>query len=265
MAESPAESDSELVELVRQKHEQLKNGDYFALLGVARTADPAAIKNAYFVLAKQLHPDVIARQNLEALARPAVEVFKGLSEAYATLTDRRRRVEYEARTADGKAAPTAAEKVQRDAISESRIWYHKGMLLLQRRAHSEAESCFRKAVEYDQKNPRLMDSLGWAVMNNEAKPQGPRLEEARQWFQKALDLSPEDSTGEPSYYMALYFKATGDTQKQRHYLQDCLGANPRHVDALREQRLLSMRARKKNESPLMQGIQKLIDRFQKKA
>ncbi len=263
MAEPSSDADRPVEDLVREKHAQLKSGDYFALLGVPRTADLAEVKNAYFSLAKVLHPDAIARQQLTDLARPAVEVFKGLTDAYAVLSDRRRRLEYEATLQAGGQAAKEQDKVQRDAASEARIWYHKGTLLLQRRAHAEAETCFRKAIELDPMNRKLLTGLGWAVMNNEAKPMEPRLEEARQWFQRALDFENEDPTGDPFYYMALYHKARGDANKQRSFLSQCLAANPKHVDALREQRLLALRSRRKApESPILLGIQKLIDRFQ---
>jgi curved DNA-binding protein CbpA len=262
MADTPPESGQTLVELIVEKHLEMKTGDYFALLGVPRTADTATIKNAYFVLAKQLHPDVIARQNIPEVSRQAVEVFKGLSEAFAVLTDRRRRLEYEAKSSDGK--PTVEEKTKRDAASEAKIWYHKGMLLLQRRAHAEAEACLRKSVELDKENPKMLDALGWAVMNNEAKPMAPRLEEARQWFERAMGSPMQDQSGDPYYYMALYHKARGELGKQRTCLMDCLAVNPRNVDAVREQRLLSMRARKKNQSNLFSGFTKLIDNFKKK-
>jgi len=264
MTDAPPGPDQAIAELVREKHAQLQDGDYFALLGVPRDADAATVKAAYFALAKQLHPDMIARQNLTDLAKPAVDVFRGLSDAYATLTDRRRRAEYMARTADGKAPATAQERVQRDAASEARIYFHKGTLLLQRRLHAEAEVCFRKAVELDGKNAKLLVSLGWAVMNNEARPLEPRLEEARQWYEKALESPNQDASGDPYYYMALYYKARGNAAKQRSYLQDCLSVNNRHVDASREQRLLAMRARKRAESPLMKQLQGLIDKYMKK-
>jgi curved DNA-binding protein CbpA len=264
MTDTAPESERPIADLVREKHAQLAGGDYFALLGVSRDADPTAIKAAYFGLAKLLHPDMIARLNLAELEKPAVEVFKGLSEAYATLIDRRRRVEYMARTADGKALPTAQEKVQRDAASEARIYFHKGTLMLQRRVHAEAEACFRKAVELDPKNSKFMVNLGWAIMNNDAKPLEPRLEESRQWIERALESPNQDASGDPYYYMALYYKARGDAVRQRSFLQDCLSINNRHVDALREQRLLAMRARKRPESPLMKQIQAFIDKYKKK-
>jgi tetratricopeptide (TPR) repeat protein len=98
-------------------------------------------------------------------------------------------------------------------------------------------------------------------MNNEAKPLAPRLEEAKKWFEKALESPSQDSSGDPYYYLALYYKALGDSAKQRLCLQDCISINPRNVEALREQRLLSMRARKKGESQFFKSIQKMISKY----
>lgn len=266
MADEGPVTDPSIPDLIREKQKHLQSGDWFALLGVPQGSDPAAIKNAYFQLARLLHPDSLSRQNLGDLAKPALEVFKGLSEAYATLTDRRRRLEYEARMAQGQAKPLSSqEKVQRDAVSEARIWYHKGSLLMQRRVVDEAEACFRKAVELDPKAGRYQAILAWAVMNNEAKPLQPRLEEARQWLQRVLENTSDDTSGDAYYYMAMYHKAKGEDGKQRTLLQDCLNVNGKHVDALREQRLMSLRARKRKESPLEKGIRELIERFQKKS
>lgn len=67
--------------------------DYYAVLGVAKDADAAAIKKAYRKLARDLHPDKNPG-NAEAEAR-----FKDVSEAYDVLSDAAKRKEYdEART-----------------------------------------------------------------------------------------------------------------------------------------------------------------------
>ncbi|KQS58752.1 molecular chaperone DnaJ [Geodermatophilus sp. Leaf369] len=63
--------------------------DYYAALGVAKDADPAAIKKAYRALARDLHPDKNPG-NDAAEAR-----FKEVSEAYDVLSDPTRRSEYD--------------------------------------------------------------------------------------------------------------------------------------------------------------------------
>src|SRR5438270_9710945 len=62
--------------------------DYYAVLGVPRTADEKQIKSAYRKLARKYHPDV----NKDAGAE---EQFKRVSEAYEVLSDTEKRAQYD--------------------------------------------------------------------------------------------------------------------------------------------------------------------------
>ena len=63
--------------------------DFYAVLGVPKEADDAAIKKAYRKLARKLHPD----QN--AGDPKAEERFKEIGEAYAVLSDPDERHQYD--------------------------------------------------------------------------------------------------------------------------------------------------------------------------
>ncbi|NNL65531.1 MAG: J domain-containing protein, partial [Myxococcales bacterium] len=63
--------------------------DPYEVLGVARDAEPGAIKKAYRKLARQLHPDVNPGDAV------AEERFKQVSEAYAVLSDEDKRKNYD--------------------------------------------------------------------------------------------------------------------------------------------------------------------------
>lgn len=63
--------------------------DPYEVLGVARDAEPGAIKKAYRKLARQLHPDVNPGDSV------AEERFKQVSEAYAVLSDEDKRRNYD--------------------------------------------------------------------------------------------------------------------------------------------------------------------------
>jgi molecular chaperone DnaJ len=60
--------------------------DYYDILGVAKGADPASLKNAYRKLAKQYHPDCDGGSETK---------FKELNEAYAILSDPEKRAAYD--------------------------------------------------------------------------------------------------------------------------------------------------------------------------
>ena len=62
--------------------------DYYAVLGVARTADAQTLKKAYRTQAKQWHPDVNKASGAEAR-------FKEVARAWEVLSDPRRRQEYD--------------------------------------------------------------------------------------------------------------------------------------------------------------------------
>jgi len=78
------------------RHHQRRNGslvvradaDYYATLGVSKTADKAEIKSAYRKLARQFHPDVNKEPGAE-------QKFKDISNAYEVLSDDEKRSIYD--------------------------------------------------------------------------------------------------------------------------------------------------------------------------
>jgi curved DNA-binding protein len=66
----------------------MKYKDYYAILGVERSASPDDVKKAYRRLARKYHPDVSKEPDAE-------ERFKEVAEAYETLKDPEKRAAYE--------------------------------------------------------------------------------------------------------------------------------------------------------------------------
>ena len=69
--------------------------NFYAVLGVAESADAETIKQAYRKLANQCHPDTHPGD------RKAEERFQKVSEAYSVLGDENKRREYDKKTAAG--------------------------------------------------------------------------------------------------------------------------------------------------------------------
>jgi len=87
---------------------------YHELLGVARDADPKAIKRAYFTLSKRFHPDRYFRRQIGSFRGRLERIFKKLAEAYELLSDPLTRAEversFEARPAAEAPRPAPAPR-----------------------------------------------------------------------------------------------------------------------------------------------------------
>jgi molecular chaperone DnaJ len=81
--------------------------DYYDVLGVARSATPDQLKQAYRRLALQWHPD--RNQSPESTDR-----FREIAEAYAVLSDEAKRRAYDERGHAGVSEQWTAEEVMRD-------------------------------------------------------------------------------------------------------------------------------------------------------
>lgn len=77
--------------------------DYYGVLGVARTASSAEVKKAYRKLARKHHPD------LNPGDKSAEARFKEIQEAYAVLSDPKKRAQYDQFGVAGDRPPSGGE------------------------------------------------------------------------------------------------------------------------------------------------------------
>lgn len=259
----PANNANEtLKEFIDKKLKFLADNELYSLLGIPNNSSSAEIRDAYFRLAKQLHPDSIIKAGLGDIQPQALEVFKGIANAYRILGDPRKKGEYDAvwaRAAGINSTPIEV-KTRKDAVAEGRIHFHKASLLMKRYVWDEASVCIKKAIDLDPKNVEYLYSLGWCVMQNEKLPRARRYDEAKGWFDRAIQA--EAPTADAYYYLSLYYKAVNDLPKQRLALQDALTFDPKHMPSLRERRLMNIRQKNKNQhTDLFASIKKFIEKL----
>lgn len=93
--------------------------DYYAVLGVARTATDAEIKAAFRRLARRLHPDAQTGGRNDALERQ----FKAVARAYETLGRPSRRRAYDTRRARGRFGEPGSDGPATYAVDRGPLYH----------------------------------------------------------------------------------------------------------------------------------------------
>lgn len=247
----------DLKSLVAEKVRAVQNKDYFELLGISADASKPEVQKAYFDLAKQLHPDKLAKFDLGEHEADAAKLFKELSDAYNTLMDPRRRARYVDENPAHGTGPVETASIPDSTVEllamnpgdpdinqkeAAKIFYHKGSMQLKKGAFSDAERLLLRALEADPDSGRYALQLGWAIFQSPERTEKKRLAESRTYLETAVGKDPENP--EAHYYMARWFKQSGDMDACRKHLKLALSKRENYIEAKRELRLLDMRAKK---------------------
>jgi curved DNA-binding protein CbpA len=148
--------------------------DYYELLQVPRDADAATIRAAYARQARERHPDRFTDPEEK---RRAQELLTDVTEAFNTLSNEKRRREYDQSLSTPRVA--VPEKIARDA-------YERGLQFLERRAFHEAIELLRTAVHHQPREARYHAALAGALSRN---PHWVR--EAVTELEQAIQLEPQ--------------------------------------------------------------------------
>lgn len=247
-------------DILSVKVEQARDGDFIGLLECGENFTDKDLKDAYFKLARLVHPDSIQKQSLADRKEDAAYIFEKLTEAFQTLKDPTKRKAWEGRRKAGQ--PAAADKGKM-LEEQAKISLHQGKMLLNRRAYAEAEAQFKRYTDLRADDVRGLLFLGWAIFQNQSRPLDARLEEARICFNRAQKMQPNNA--DCYYYMALYYKERGQFAEVERQLKKTLDINKDHVGALRERRLLEMRQGQGLSTQSVGGYLKdLFGKFKKK-
>jgi curved DNA-binding protein CbpA len=114
----PSENDS-AVQIPVESRRRISNAflamegmNLYQVLGLPRSADKKAIRNAYFELSKLFHPDAYFGRELGSFKGKMEAVFKRLTEAYDTLGKAKRRAEYDEYLASTEQTTRARRTLQ---------------------------------------------------------------------------------------------------------------------------------------------------------
>jgi Flp pilus assembly protein TadD len=181
---------------VTEKHARV-DLDHYALLGVPQNASPGDIKRAYFSAAKRLHPDALSRTGLEALRKPANELFARIAKAYAVLSDPKARRDYDNDAAGG-------DEGEAERIAQAETLYRKGDILVRKGAFQDAIQFLGPAVELWPEEAEYHSALAWALYKKGKSEPQP----AREHLSKAVKLDPKNAVAH--YRLGVVLRALGE-------------------------------------------------------
>jgi hypothetical protein len=233
--------------LIRDRVAMLDSGvDHFALLGVGQDAAPEAVRDAYFSLARKLHPDRLASLGIVDVQRAAQRLFAQINAAFAVLNDPGKRAEYTGILARGGETVVRAEEAKADEMAlrvmQAEEAYRRGEMALRRNQLEHALAEFTKAIELQPSEAEYQAMFTWVKFAT-APDKNAVAAQTRQELQRAADQSGKNPTAR--FYLGRVERILGREREALAHFQEVLRLKPTHTDAASEVRVLESRLKGK--------------------
>jgi curved DNA-binding protein CbpA len=217
---------------LRESAQKLLSADYFAALGVSRTASAEEVKKAFIEAVKAWHPDRVP-PGLEEVRPLFAKVFARLELARATVSDPTRRARY----IDELAKPSTTASSSDISSAEASLEFKKAEGLLKKNDVVQAEHHARRALSLAPSNVDYAVLLVWL----QAKPDAS-LDRVRELVSELDRLIERSKESERAYfYRAQLRKRLDLTRDAMADFARAAELNPNNVDAVREVRIHKMR------------------------
>lgn len=227
----PVAPENDLAEL-RKIAARIQEQNKFEVLGLTEKADAAAIKLAYFKLAKSFHPDTVTSDAPPEVAKLKGDIFSAVGEAYRTLSDDKSRAAYMDELKHG------SQQVDVAAILQAEELFQKGSIMVKARKFPEAVKMLDDAIKGNPEEGEFYAWRGYAkFFTFQDRKQG--LAEAHKDLQ--LGLKRNERCAPAHYFLGHIAKLCGDNAGATKHFKRAVEIQPDHVDALRELRLLGVR------------------------
>jgi len=233
----------------------IANGaDHFGMLQLDRSAGEREVREAYFRLAKVVHPDLPAFIANPKLRADATRAFQAITLAHATLSDPNKRLAYtsgietakQQRIVQAMTAPVSAARAAETQVSAetARIYFARGKQAAQRREWQAAQDALQLALKWLE-GAELAEAqlnLGWAILNNPQASEVDKVAKVKELLFAVVAASPKSHNGaQAHYYLGVWNKFHGDMREAAKHFDGCLAISPGHIEARREKMILERR------------------------
>jgi curved DNA-binding protein CbpA len=235
--------DQQLAQAIEKRYaDAQEKRDHFTTLGLVIGPDVKReqVKAAFLALAKRFHPDRLP-PGLSELAPKMSTVFEAIRDAYDVLYDDTKRTAYlqDLRTKGSQQGNSRSTVEANDLFKMGEVFFRK-------RDFAAAVDHFERAFNADPKALYLA-ARAWAIyMDPQRKAELPK---AKQMMAEALKLDP--NCDRAHYQLGVIARVENDIARAERHFREAVRANPKHLEANQELRLIEMR--KKNPPPTKKG------------
>ncbi len=193
--------DREILDTLLADCLNLSKSNYYEILHISNEATEKVIRDAYTRLVKKYHPDKIQSRFDKEVIDKAGELIKQATEAYRTLSNFKKRKEY-----DRDLATTGGKKEQRSIgmILKAENEFVEGMSEIRHMRWQQAKEHFEAAIELLPEEGEYHGYLGRSTYNLTNQPLGERTRKAREFLEKAVRLNPRSDIS--FYFLGMLLK-----------------------------------------------------------
>lgn len=206
--------------------------NYYELLDISSEAANSEIKQAYFNLAKNFHPDIFHKKADAERQQEIQNAFTKIAQAYETLKDEKtkRLYDYKMRKELEEMKKLEEKGISADKIDdhkklrEADEFFEKGFSYLLNEQPEKAVAFFVRAIQGSKDNARYHAYLGKALSYHESQQHKAEAE-----IQTAVRLDPENPLYK--YIYAEFLAQIGLNIRAKGELNRLLEKFPQHTDA----------------------------------
>ncbi len=219
--------------------------NYFEMLGVKESAKSGDISKKYMTLAKTWHPDRLPSE-LAALRPWVEEIFHLFTVANDTLSDTKKRAEYQRAVMQGGGTPEAERKLS--VMVEAAINFQKVDVLVKRRRYDEAMRICDAAMSVVRKEADYPAMKAWILLLRDGVDEEETAVEINSLLRSTFSINPDHVHGH--FVRAHFLKRQGEHDKALKHFMKVAKLDPQNLEAAREVRVGTMRhARGRSSAP----------------
>ena len=239
-------------QLIRKTFKRIAEGEnYYQVLEVDPKASPDQIREAYFSMAKDFHPDRVSSLGLKDVAKEAEEIFRFINDGHTTLTSPESRAAYDESLKGGD------KKLEVHDALTAEFAFQKGLVHFRKKDFPEALRHFQESFRLNPKEGEHLAYIAWTLYSD---PKGDRrnlLPKIKEQLLKSIRVSPHSATC--YHFLGEVYLALGEERRAFTCFDKVLDIQPDHLEATRHMRIIRMRKEKQKEKS-----SGLFSRFTKK-